>query len=196
MPYDNSDEDIGSFFDEMKGVKRLASDDTAQLHDPQSALERKRKIASAQRSVREQLLNPLSLEGVKPVAPDDFITFQQPGIQDGVFKKLRLGKYPLENKISLKGLTLKDSSDRIYQSIRRSHANGVRALLIQHGTGVNSQPFPALKKSYVNHWLRELDEVIAFHTAQPLHGGLGATYVLLKKHPNQKLINRENNRKR
>ncbi len=196
MPYENYDEDIGSFFDEMKDVKRLENDNIAQLHDPQSAVERKRKTAAAHRSEREKLLNPLSLEGVKPVAPEDFITFQQPGIQDGVFKKLRLGKYPLENKISLKGLTLKDSCDRVYQTVKRAHANGVRALLIQHGTGLNSQPFPALKKSYVNHWLRELDEVIAYHTAQPLHGGLGATYVLLKKHPNQKLINRENNRKR
>jgi DNA-nicking Smr family endonuclease len=52
-----------------------------------------------------------------------------------------------------------------------------------------------LKKSYVNHWLRELDEVIAYHTAQPMHGGFGATYVLLKKHPQQKLINREKNKK-
>ena len=51
------------------------------------------------------------------------------------------------------------------------------------------------EKSYVNHWLRELDEVIAYHTAQPMHGGFGATYVLLKKHPQQKLINREKNKK-
>jgi DNA-nicking Smr family endonuclease len=168
----------------------------AQLHDPESALEQKRKRASSQDSIRDKLLNPLSMEGVKPVPPDDFIAFQQPGIQDGVFKKLRLGKYHLENKISLKGISLKESCDRIYQTIKQSHERGVRALLIQHGQGLDSKPFPALKKSYVNHWLRELEEVIAFHTAQPMHGGFGATYVLLKKHPDQKMINRENNRKR
>ena len=195
MIYEDND-DLSSFFDEMKDVRRIKSDNVAQLHDPESALEQKRKRASSQDSVRDKLLNPLSMEGVKPVPPDDFIAFQQPGIQDGVFKKLRLGKYPLENRISLKGISLKESCDRVYQTIKQSHERGVRALLIQHGQGLDSKPFPALKKSYVNHWLRELEEVIAFHTAQPMHGGFGATYVLLKKHPDQKMINRENNRKR
>ncbi|WP_338516603.1 DNA endonuclease SmrA [Alteromonas gracilis] len=193
--HDNND-DMHSFFDEMKDVKRIKSDDVAQLHDPESALEQKRKRASSQKSVKDKLLNPLSIDGVKPIPPDDFITFQQPGIQDGVFKKLRLGKYPLEHKLSLKGMTLKESCDRIYQTIKQSHERGVRALLIQHGQGKESKPFPGLKKSYVNHWLREMEEVIAFHTAQPMHGGFGATYVLLKKHPDQKMINRENNRKK
>ena len=195
MMYEDND-DLSSFFDEMKDVKRIKSDNVAQLHDPESALEQKRKRASSQDSIRDKLLNPQSMEGVKPVPPDDFIAFQQPGIQDGVFKKLRLGKYPLENKISLKGISLKESCDRVYQTIKQSHERGVRALLIQHGQGLDNKPFPALKKSYVNHWLRELEEVIAFHTAQPMHGGFGATYVLLKKHPDQKMINRENNRKR
>jgi DNA-nicking Smr family endonuclease len=193
--HDDND-DMHSFFDEMKDVKRIKSDDVAQLHDPESALEQKRKRATSQKSVKDKLLNPLSMEGVKPIPPDDFITFQQPGIQDGVFKKLRLGKYPLEHKLSLKGMTLKESCDRIYQTIKQSHERGVRALLIQHGQGKESKPFPGLKKSYVNHWLREMEEVIAFHTAQPMHGGFGATYVLLKKHPDQKMINRENNRKK
>jgi DNA-nicking Smr family endonuclease len=193
--HDDND-DMHSFFDEMKDVKRITSDDVAHLHDPESALEQKRKRASSQKSVKDKLLNPLSMDGVKPIQPDDFIAFQQPGIQDGVFKKLRLGKYPLEHKLSLKGITLKDSCDRIYQTIKQSHERGIRALLIQHGQGKESKPFPGLKKSYVNHWLRELEEVIAFHTAQPMHGGFGATYVLLKKHPDQKMINRENNRKK
>jgi len=36
-------------------------------------------------------------------------------------------------------------------------------------------------KSCVNHWLKQFDQVLAFHTAQKYHGGLGATYVLIKK---------------
>ena len=188
-------DELDSFFAEMQDVKPIISDDKAQLHDPEAALAEKQKRASLQASIRDKLKNPLSMEGVKPVPPDDFIQFQQPGIQDGVFKKLRLGKYPLEVVISMAGKTLDESRDLLYQNVLSGHEKGVRALLIKHGTGENSKPFPALKKSYVNHWLRELEEVIAFHTAQPMHGGFGATYVLLKKHPQQKLINREKNRK-
>lgn len=188
-------DELDSFFAEMQDVKPIISDDKAQLHDPAAALAEKQKRASLQASIRDKLKNPLSMEGVKHVPPDDFIQFQQPGIQDGVFKKLRLGKYPLEVVISMAGKTLDESRDLLYQNVLSGHEKGVRALLIKHGTGENSKPFPALKKSYVNHWLRELEEVIAFHTAQPMHGGFGATYVLLKKHPQQKLINREKNRK-
>lgn len=188
-------DELDSFFAEMQDVKPIISDDKAQLHDPEAALAEKQKRASLQASIRDKLKNPLSMEGVKPVPPDDFIQFQQPGIQDGVFKKLRLGKYPLEVVISMVGKTLDESRNLLYQNVISGHEKGVRALLIKHGTGENSKPFPALKKSYVNHWLRELEEVIAFHTAQPMHGGFGATYVLLKKHPQQKLINREKNRK-
>lgn len=188
-------DELDSFFAEMQDVKPIPSNDKAQLHDPAAALAEKQKRASLQASIRDKLKNPLSMEGVKPVPPDDFIQFQQPGIQDGVFKKLRLGKYPLEIILSLAGKTLDESRDLLYQNVRSGHEKGVRALLIKHGIGENSKPFPALKKSYVNHWLRELEEVIAFHTAQPMHGGFGATYVLLKKHPQQKLINREKNRR-
>lgn len=188
-------DELDSFFAEMQDVKPIPSNDKAQLHDPAAALAEKQKRASLQASIRDKLKNPLSMEGVKPVPPDDFIQFQQPGIQDGVFKKLRLGKYPLEITLSLAGKTLDESRDLLYLNVRSGHEKGVRALLIKHGIGENSKPFPALKKSYVNHWLRELEEVIAFHTAQPMHGGFGATYVLLKKHPQQKLINREKNRR-
>ena len=45
-------------------------------------------------------------------------------------------------------------------------------------------------KGYVNHWLKELDAVQAFHSAQPQHGGTGAVYVLLRKNAEQKRANR------
>ena len=87
-------DDIDSFFAEMQDVKPIASGDKALLHDPEKALAEKQKRAALQNKTREKLTNPLSLEGVKPVPPSDFICFQQPGIQDGVFKKL-YGKIPV-----------------------------------------------------------------------------------------------------
>lgn len=196
MTDDQNTDDLHSFFAEMHDVKPIKSDTKALLHDPEKALAEKQKRAAQKIVERDAMKNPLSLQAVTPVKPDDFIQYQQAGIQDGVFKKLRLGKYPLEVTISLQGKTLEQSRDLLYTTIVASHEKGVRALLVKHGKGEQSTPFPAYKKSYLNHWLKELKEVIAFHTAQPMHGGLGATYVLLKKHPQQKLINREKNRRR
>ncbi len=195
MSHTNSHTDHLSFLEEMGDVTPLNADDTANLHDPRARIAEKQKRARLHLTVSPGKHMPLTLENVSPVKPDDFLSFQQPGIQDGVFKNLRLGKYDIEQRISLKGLTVKESAARLYTTLCRCHEKGVRAVLIQHGRGEHSQPFPALKKSYVNHWLSELEEVIAYHTAQPLHGGTGATYVLLKKHPEQKLINREKNKR-
>ena len=195
MDHHFEDDDLRSFMEEMGDVKPITSDDKVFNHDSQDSLAKKaRRAALAQEN--PEIFNPLSMENVKPIKPDDFIAYQQPGIQDGVFKNLRLGKYDIEQRVSLKNLTLKECRDLLYQKLKKAHERGSRALLIQHGKGENSQPIPALKKSYVNHWLRELDWVIAWHTAQPMHGGFGATYVLLKKHPQQKVINREKNRKK
>ena len=190
----NHDDEIDSFFKEMEGVRPISADDRVQLNSPEQQIREKRARAR-QVTTESASYNPLSMEGVKPVAPDDFISYQQPGIQDGVFKNLRLGKYAIEYRLNLKGLTLKECREIFYSTVVRCHNNGTRAMLIQHGKGENSTPFPALKKSYVKHWLDELDEVIAYHTAVRQHGGLAATYVLLKKHPEQKIINREKNKK-
>lgn len=195
MHHPQSDDDLRSFMEEMGDVKRIASNDKVFVYSPQDSVAKKAKRAALAVN-KDPLFNPLSMEGVKPVKPDDFIAFQQPGIQDGVFKNLRLGKYQIEQRITLSDAPLKACRDLLFQTLKQAHDNGVRALLVHHGKGEHSQPFPALKKSYVNHWLAELDFVIAWHTAQPMHGGFAATYVLLKKHPQQKLINREKNRKR
>lgn len=188
-----SDDDLQSFLAEMGDVKPLEND-TIGLSSGRDRVAQKQQIAALQlEEVAKN--NPLSLEGVKPLHPDDYLEHQQPGIQDGVFKNLRMGKYPLEHKISIASMPLVEACNLFYQSLTKCHERGVRALVVHHGKGLNSKPFPAFKKSYVKHWLDELDMVIAYHTAQPQHGGLAATYVLLKKHPNQKLINREKNKR-
>jgi DNA-nicking Smr family endonuclease len=44
--------------------------------------------------------------------------------------------------------------------------------------------------------LREIPEVLAFHSALKQNGGMGAVYVLLKKSDSEKQKNRLNNRPR
>jgi len=182
------------FFAELAGVKPL-SQDKVNTHSSARAIEEKRKLSELA-AKQEKVTTPLSFDNITPVRPDDFLSYKQAGIQDGVFKNLRLGKYTIDNKINLSGLNIKESASALYQAVTEGHAKGHRAILVHHGRGENSKPFPAFKKSHVYSWLRQMEQIIAFHSALPLHGGLGATYVLLKKHPDQKLINRELNRRR
>jgi DNA-nicking Smr family endonuclease len=138
----------------------------------------------------------LALECREWIDPYDPISYRQDGIQDGVFKNLRMGKYAIEKKFNLSQLRIEEARTHLIEQIEKSFKQGVRVLLIQHGMGLKTTPKPGKLKSFLNMWLLNLPQVIAFHTAHQSHGGLSACYVLLKKNPEQKLINRERHQKR
>lgn len=190
----NDSNSANDFLAELADVKPLTKNDTVSPLPAHLKLAQKQNRVSIKQG-KAAILNPLQLDNVTPVNPDDYLSYQQPGIQDGVFKNLRTGRYATEFTLNITAMTLREACDAFYNAIISNHAKGVRCILVKHGRGENSKPFPGLKKSYVNKWLLCLEEVIAFHTAQPQHGGTGATYVLLKKHPDQKLINRERNKR-
>jgi DNA-nicking Smr family endonuclease len=191
----NSSVDDLSFFEEMNDVTPLAKNDKANvLNKPKETLAQKLKREALIAEI-ERDDNGLSVDKVEPVAPHDFIQYKQDGVQEGVYKNLRLGKYQIDTTLNITNMKFDEARLTLYKTIKECHERGIRTLLLQHGLGLNSKPFPAFMKSYVNEWLKQIDMVIAFHTAQKQHGGLASVYVLLKKHPNQKLINRERNRR-
>ena len=111
-------------------------------------------------------------------------------MQQGVYRKLRLGKYPIEHTLDLHRKTIKESRKLVWDFINYCMKKSYRTVLITHGKGEQSQP-PAKVKSYVAHWLTQIPEVLAYHTAQRQHGSYGAVYILLKKSEQQKQQTRE-----
>lgn len=138
--------------------------------------------------------DPLASDPVEMVEPLSLLCYQKPGVQHGVFKNLRLGKYSLDARLDLHRMTVENARRAVYQFIQDCVNNDVRSALITHGKG-EGRAKPALLKSCVAHWLPQLDEVLAFHTAQKHHGSYGATYVLMKKSEKKKLENKEKNRR-
>ncbi|MGK2915251.1 MAG: DNA endonuclease SmrA [Porticoccaceae bacterium] len=135
--------------------------------------------------------NPLAgIEHIARIKPLDPLCFRRDGVQHGVFKNLRQGRYAPETRIDLHGMSVAQARDAVQDFVRDALAHHIRCGLIAHGKG-EYRDEPALLKSCVNHWLRELEEVLAFHSAQRHHGGLGATYVLLRKSARQRAENRE-----
>ena len=55
-----------------------------------------------------------------------------------------------------------------------------RCVLISHGKGERSAT-PGRLKGYVAQWLIDHPDVIAYCSAQRMHGGVGSVYVLVKK---------------
>jgi len=137
----------------------------------------------------------LSLDNIIMRKPEDIIEFKRDGVQEGVFRKLRLGKYEIQARLDLHRKTLKQARDEILQFLKQCQRMDIRTVIIIHGKGERSDP-PAMMKSHVATWLEQISDIMCFHSALRQHGGNGATYVMLKKSPAKKLDNREKHQKR
>lgn len=179
-----------AFMEAMKDVTPIKQDIAVTTSRSEPTLAQTLKRQALEKELKADR-NYLSVESVTPLDPMDMLSYKKDGVQDGVFKNLRLGKYQIDARLSLQHLSVERARDSLYETIQDCHQKGVRTLLIQHGLGKQSKPFPALIKSYVYQWLQQMPEVLAFHSALKHHGGLSSLYVLLKKNREEKLANRE-----
>ena len=189
------DDGLDAFLNELKDVKPIQQTDRALTNQPKNTLAQQLKRQAIEDN-QNLINNYLSVEKVEPVDPYDHISFRQDSVQHGVFKNLRLGKYKIDFVLNLQQYKFEQARTAIFTQITNSHKEGDRTLLIKHGLGLRSQPFPALLKSYLHQWLQQMPEVIAYHTAQPNHGGNSAVYALIKKNQQEKNNNRELHRKK
>ena len=191
----NDDEEF-LFQQEMTGVEPLKRSTRVKLKRDEASAEslRQRRVAAvAEQGDR----NPLSDEGVEPLDPWHVLDYKCPGIQNGVFRKLKQGRYEAEARLNLHRKSLKNARLEVFEFIEQAQALGLRTVLLIHGKGENSpgrgqeRERASVIKGYVNHWLQQLSPVLAFHSARPQHGGTGAVYVLLRKGDDAKQANRE-----
>ena len=119
-------------------------------------IEARRKAAQLDQ-VKE--LNELDSVSVIPqVDPHDTLSFIRPGIQHGVFKNLRQGKYEIQSMLDLHRHSVEQARQALWMFINDCHAQGVRCAIVTHGKG-EGREHPARLKSCVNHWLRQIDHV-------------------------------------
>jgi DNA-nicking Smr family endonuclease len=138
----------------------------------------RRKAAQLEMQADGNFLDPDSI--IVQVAALDPLAFSRPGVQHGVYKNLRMGKYEIQSRLDLHRHSVEQARAALWRFVDDCQKHGVRCALITHGKGEGRER-PAILKSCVNHWLQQFEQVLAFHTAQKHHGGLGATYVLIKK---------------
>ncbi|MFA0085247.1 DNA endonuclease SmrA [Vibrio sp. 10N.261.51.F12] len=190
----SQDDDL-ELFQQMMGDVKPLENDTIELKKEHRVSEAQLAKRDAALWLSEQCPDYLSLDSAPPLKPEALIEFKRDGVQEGVYRKLRLGKYPLEAKLDLHRRTLSQARDEVTAFLRQCMRLDVRTIIIVHGKGERSNP-PALIKSYVAHWLTQIKDVQCVHSAQQFHGGSGAVYVLLRKSPEKRLDNRERHQKR
>lgn len=181
-----ADQDDNLFLQQMKGVKPIqveAKVDLAKASLDKTTAELRRKAATQELA---KDINFLSGEYIEPVDPLAVIEFKRDGVQTGVYRNLRLGKYQIDARLDLHHMTIDQARRAVFQFIQDCMTNDIRCALVTHGKG-EGRSLPAQLKSCLNHWLPQFDQVLAFHSAQKQHGWVGATYVLLRKSEKKKL---------
>ncbi|WP_166252459.1 DNA endonuclease SmrA [Marinobacter salicampi] len=180
-----------SFLEEMQDVRRIRKPNRADIKVPKELtpghLERQR--AAMDQPLRDR--NPLTSDTVDPLTANDILSWQRTGVQHGVFRKLKQGQYPIEARLDLHRMKVEEARREVFGFVQDCVQYGVRSVIILHGKGERNPDGIAQLKSYLAKWLPELDEVLAFHSAQRHHGGTGAVYVMIRKSDEHKKRNRE-----
>ena len=184
------DDDLELFRQEMEGVRRIKVKPRVAVKKPtvpEPALLHRRQMAV---QVKQKDANHLTEEIIDLVHPLDILDYRTDGVSHGVFRKLKRGQYPIDARLDLHRKSMQEARDEVYGFVADCLRYDVRSAMILHGKGERGQP-QAFLKSCVNTWLKQIPDVLAFHSAQKHHGGVGALYVLLRKSDAQKSDNRE-----
>jgi len=169
----DTDDDKDLFRSAMSDAKPLKSE-KLHRHAPKPAP--KARFTRAD----EELVLHESLHGTDVIVESgDEVQFCRKGANNPVVKKLKQGKYKIDEELDLHGLTIPDARAAINEFFREAQLFHWRCVRIIHGKGKRSFQGVSVLRPKVTTWLFKNDLVFAFCTALPRDGGTGALYVLL-----------------
>ncbi|MES3040855.1 MAG: Smr/MutS family protein [Pseudomonadota bacterium] len=176
-------DDATLFAQATRGARKLATDAAAPARPLRpkkpTALTLLKRARAEGDPERENIALSDTVALLQGVAPEAVLSFKRNGVQERQLDKLKAGLLPWKHAVDLHGCTLEQAREAILQLFAEAKAESITVVKIVHGKGqINGQ---ALLKTAVNGWLRQLDDVLAFVSADPRHGGAGAVMVLLRR---------------
>lgn len=115
------------------------------------------------------------------IASDESLFYAHPSINTRMIRQLKRGDFPIEGRCDLHGLTLEQAHDTIVSFLQRSQTYEKKYLLIIHGKGRLTPNEPPKLKNLTHHILSSHAGVLAFCSALPKDGGVGAVYVRISR---------------
>lgn len=184
-------DDLEALKAEFADIEPISESDRVEL---KSTIQIDKKAIAARKAAavtdKNHDANFLTTTEPAPLDPYAELAFKRDGVQNGVFKNLRHGDYEARYVLDLHHHTVEQARKAVYEFILDAVARHERCVLILHGRGTQAAK-PALLKRFVNAWLPQMEDVLAFHSAQKRDGGTGAIYVLLRKSEEASEENRE-----
>lgn len=164
----------------LQGVKPIDNSNIAQTKQP---LQRKldtqtlAKRAAAEGPRESELAELSDTQAVlNPVASQASLSYRIATLQHRVFEDLKAGNLRWFEAVDLHGCTVEQARSAVLQIIQMAKDANENVIKIVHGKGPE-----AILKTYVNGWLRQHRDVLAFVSAPENQGGTGAVLVLLKR---------------
>ncbi len=177
-PIDKKDLDL--FRQSVAGARPLKPQNSVQHPAPRPKPSIKRQQQPQNEGLSTEDLLSDDYQAAEVGAADELF-FSRPGLQHRVIKKLRRGQFNCSAVLDLHGMVVSEARQALTEFITEARLHNARYVLIVHGKGHGSSSRLPMLKNRVNHWLRQMDEVLAFCSAQPRDGGTGAIYLLLKR---------------
>lgn len=170
-----SDDDREAFAEATRDVRPLKAPNRVRLEKPRPMAKARQSRAAHQAVLDQSLSGPFSTETLEEVS------YRRDGVSNRDMRRLRRGEFAIEAEIDLHGLRLEEARAELQRFLRECIDRGLASVRIVHGKGSRSGPDGPILKPGVQHWLARWDEVLAFASSQPRHGGTGAVYVLLRR---------------
>jgi len=115
---------------------------------------------------------------------DEYVEGRRRDVDRSTMERLRTGRYAWQDYIDLHGMTRDEARVAVERFMVDQRKRNHRCVLVVHGRGKGSAGgLPVLKEKLVAWLTREGGigtHVIAFTSARPCDGGVGAIYVLLR----------------
>lgn len=174
------EDDFDLFQKSMQGVKKMDTSNIAKIEK-----DKKKKIDAQTLAKRAAATGPMQTDNAElsdtqamlnPVASQATLSYRIGTLQHKVFEDLKAGNLRWFEAVDLHGCTVEDARTAVLQIIQMAKDENQNVIKIVHGKGPE-----AILKTYVNGWLRQHRDVLAFVSAPEKQGGTGAVLVLLKR---------------
>ena len=151
-----SPQEIAIFRQAVRGVKPL-------MHSKVRLLSKKHPPSPVPTLAPDPFIPEIAIYECPKVRSEETISFKRTGIQDKVLRNLRRGQYNVEETLDLHGMSIAMAKTALECFLQHCLLEHKRVVLIIHGKGRHS-PQPILKNK-MNQWLRQIETVLAFTSA-------------------------------
>ena len=174
------EDDLALFQKQMQGVQKMDAGNIAKIDKvgrkkPDAQTLAKRAAAIGPMETDDALLSDTQAM-LNPVASQAALSYRIATLQHKVFEDLKAGNLRWFEAVDLHGCTVEEARQAVLQIIQMAKEENQNVIKIVHGKGPE-----AILKTYVNSWLRQHRDVLAFVSAPEKQGGTGAVLVLLKR---------------